>query len=78
MFRDSLFQGWIRPDQLPPEASFSFSKEWWEYFRTLTAAASFGPYKIRGALYRDREFLEAYQGVAVKLCQEVFAGNQRN
>jgi hypothetical protein len=75
-FRKYLFQGWVRPDQLPSEGRFQFSREWWEFFRALTSGGGFGPYKIRGALYRDWDFLESYQCVGVKSCQVALTGAQ--
>jgi hypothetical protein len=73
-FKNYLFQGWVRPDHLPAEGHFPFSKEWWEFFRTLTAGERFGPYKIRGALYRNWDFLESYQRVGVESCQAALIG----
>lgn len=68
-FRKYLFRGWMRPDKLPPSNSFTRSKEWWEFFRNLTATRSFGPCKITGALYSDWHYLEAYQQKCVHECK---------
>ena len=68
-FRKYLFRGWMRPDKLPPERSFVRSQEWWEFFRKLTSEGSFGPYKIRGALYKSWHFLEKYQQRCVRDCK---------
>ncbi len=66
IFKDYLFQGWIRPDKLPN--SSDLSKKWWEFFRQLTSSNKFGPYKISGALYKNWEFIEEYQKAAVESC----------
>jgi hypothetical protein len=68
-FRRYLFRGWMRPDKLPPEKSFTRSQEWWEFFRKLTMEGTFGPYKIRGALYKSWYFLEKYQQKCVSDCK---------
>jgi len=68
-FKRYLFEGWIRPDVLP-QRSFSLTKDWWEFFRQLTSAGSYGPYKISAGLYKSWDFLESYQSIAVKQCQQ--------
>ncbi|MGD0877007.1 MAG: hypothetical protein ABSA01_02525 [Anaerolineales bacterium] len=68
-FRKYLFFGWIRPDKLPSSQYFPIAKEWWEFFRELTAEGVFGPYKIRGALYKSMNFLESYQEKCVIECK---------
>lgn len=68
-FRKYLFRGWMRPDKLPPARSFSRSQDWWDFFRRLTVEGTFGPYKIRGALYKNWHFLEAYQQKCVRDCK---------
>ena len=65
-FRKYLFRGWMRPDKLPPAASFQRAQDWWEFFRTVTSSGSFGPYKITGALYKSWHFLESYQQKCVR------------
>jgi hypothetical protein len=69
-FKRYLFRGWIRPDKLPPSTKFEFSKDWWEFFRTITSSGEFGPYKIAGALYKSWNFLESYQNFAVQYCKD--------
>lgn len=69
-FKKYLFRGWIRPDKLPPSTKFHLSKDWWEFFREVTASGQFGPYKISGALYKSWEFLESYQHFAVQYCKD--------
>lgn len=70
-FRKYLFRGWMRPDKLPPAKSFQRSKEWWEFFRQMTATGNYGSYKITGALYKTWHFLESYQQKCVGLCKEM-------
>lgn len=68
-FEKYLFRGWIRPDKLPPSNVFELGNDWWEFFRSLTRSKRFGPYKVRGGLYRSWYFIERYQEIAVKGCQ---------
>lgn len=68
-FRKYHFRGWMRPDMLPPEASFQRANEWWEFFRQLTASGLFGSYKITGALYKEWHFLETYQLTCMASCK---------
>jgi len=68
-FRKYLFRGWMRPDKLPPARSFQRSQKWWEFFRELTSEGTFGPYKVRGALYKNWHFLESYQQKCVRDCK---------
>lgn len=70
-FRKYLFRGWMRPDKLPPERSFAQSQAWWEFFRRLTMEGTFGPYRIRGALYKSWHFLESYQQKCVRDCKHL-------
>lgn len=69
-FKKYLFQGWIRPDKLPNSKNFEQGANWWEFFRTLTSSGEFGPYKIRGAIYKDFDFLQGYQNFAVQYCKD--------
>ncbi|MFA5241054.1 MAG: hypothetical protein WC029_01845 [Sulfuricella sp.] len=69
-FKDYLFQGWIRPDKLPPSHSFEFGNDWWEFFNALSSSGDYSSVKIRGALYKDWYFLEAYQMRAVSGCAD--------
>lgn len=59
-FRSYLMRGWLRPDQLPPEDDFPQRREWFEFFRTLTASGEYGSYKIAAGVYYDETFWEAY------------------
>lgn len=68
-FEDYLSWGWIRPDMLPVRRSFPFTTRWWEFLDELQAARTGGPYKVRGAIYHDLDFLLGYQANAVKLCR---------
>jgi hypothetical protein len=67
-FRTYLFRGWIRPDKLPPDHKFPFGKAWWEFFNALSASRDFSISRIRGAIYRNWYFLEAYQELAISEC----------
>jgi hypothetical protein len=69
-FAKYLFRGWVRPDLLPPSSLFETGDEWWEFFRALTASGTYGPYRIRGALYHSWWFLERYQEIAVNECKK--------
>lgn len=63
------FQGWIRPDKLPLEASFTLTKKWWDFFEGISGNGAFGPYKIRGGLYHSRFFFERYQQKCFDQCR---------
>jgi len=69
-FRGYLFRGWIRPDKLPPTHTFRVRKDWWEFFRRTTSHGHYGPHKVRGALFRTWHFLETYQEINVRKCQQ--------
>jgi hypothetical protein len=68
-FRKYLFEGWVRPDFLPPSRVFPLSQEWWEFFRGLTSSDKYGRNKITGALFRSWYYLERYQAAAVNGCR---------
>jgi len=70
-FRDYIFRGWMRPDKLPTEGSFTYSAEWFDYFRELTAAGAAGDYKINAGIYREDYFLQEYQKIAIAECASV-------
>ncbi len=69
-FCNSLLAGWIRPDLLPPSSHFKFCNEWWTFFNALSAEKLIGPFPVRAGLYRDIQFLQSYQEICVKQCQE--------
>jgi predicted nucleotidyltransferase len=69
-FRKYLFQGWIRPDKLPPVHTFAQAKEWWKFFKEVTQTNRFGPYKVKAGLYKSWYYLEAYQTKSVTACIE--------
>jgi predicted nucleotidyltransferase len=69
-FKAYLFQGWIRPDKLPPSRAFELANEWWQFFNSLSSTGRYSIYKIAGALYRDWYFLEAYQLRGVSACAD--------
>ncbi len=69
-FEAYLFRGWLRPDKLPPERRFERCREWWEFFREVTGSGTYGPYKIRAGLYKSWHFMETYQALCIKECQD--------
>ena len=68
-FAKYFLRGWIRPDKLPPGASFPFSDAWFEFFRELTNSRRFGDVKISAGLYRNWKFFEGYQGACIEKCR---------
>lgn len=69
-FKKNMFEGWMRPDQLPPSVgTFQVQKEWFEYFSELTASGKYGDYTIAAGLYNDWEFLENYQLKSINECR---------
>ncbi|EGV16086.1 hypothetical protein ThimaDRAFT_4634 [Thiocapsa marina 5811] len=68
--KEYLFRGWIRPDMMPPDGNFDFGKRWWEFFNGLSASRDYSISRIRGAIYKNWSFLEAYQSVAVDQCSK--------
>lgn len=64
-----LFQGWIRPDKLPPSHLFVRCEDWWDYFRRLTQSGRFGPFTIRAGLYRSWKFFEGYHQGCIIGCK---------
>lgn len=69
-FNEYLFQGWIRPDKLPPARTFELANDWWQFFNYLSSTGKYSVYKVAGALYRDWYFLEAYQLRGVSACAD--------
>lgn len=65
-FVDYFFQGWIRPDKLPPSNLFSLTQDWWDFFQSLTSSGRYGNYKIRGGLYQSYFHLENYQKICIE------------
>jgi hypothetical protein len=74
-FRDYIFRGWMRPDHLPSEGSFTYRREWFNFFRKLTSEGAAGDYKISAGVYRETYFLEAYQRAAIEQCRIRAAGS---
>lgn len=70
-FTNYLFEGWIRPDKLPPDDKFKLANDWWEFFRMLSNSNEFGPYQIRAGLYKNWSFLENYHLKAVEECKTI-------
>ncbi len=69
-FQKFFFRGWIRPDKLPPGHLFKEANEWWEYFNAITQAGEFGAYPIKAGLYHSWNFLESFQCLCIKQCQQ--------
>ena len=76
-FNQYLFQGWIRPDKLPPDHKCSFAKEWWEFFNKITSSGLYSKYKVSGAIYFNWEFLESYHTRAINNCITALAGDNK-
>ncbi len=70
-FSKYLFQGWIRPDKLPPSKKFKVANDWWDFFQMITNSDKFGSYKISAGLYKSWYFLENYQMTAVNQCKNI-------
>jgi hypothetical protein len=68
-FRKFLMKGWLRPDRLPKNAEFPSSRDWFDFFRELTASGRFGPYKISAGVYFDEWFWEKYASSSFKNCR---------
>jgi hypothetical protein len=67
-FRKYLSRGWIRPDFLPPEDTFEFSKGWWPFFNELDITGC--PYKITCGVYHSQFFLREYQKICIEQCKD--------
>lgn len=67
-FRKYLSRGWIRPDLLPPEDTFEFSRGWWPFFNDLNVAGC--PYKITCGIYHSQFFLREYQKICIEQCRD--------
>lgn len=63
------FRGWIRPDMLP--LNLPLGREWWEFFRRLTSDGGFGPYQIKGGLYKSWHYLDSYHSVCIEECRRL-------
>lgn len=63
-----LSRGWIRPDKLPRGKAFVLTKDWDNFFRSLSINREFGEYNITAGLYKDWLFLEKYQEKSVSDC----------
>ena len=69
-FQKYLFRGWIRPDLLPPAASFRRSEAWTTFFREMSSGGKYGLVKIAAGIYRTGFFFERYQMISVRACQD--------
>ena len=77
-FSRYLLRGWIRPDKLPPHASFPLKREWFEFFADLSRSGLYGPYKLAAGIYRSWPFLESYQTICVEKCKQDLEVNNEN
>lgn len=68
-FKQYHFQGWMRPDKLPLERSFTFTRIWWDFFEKVSGGGEYGPYKIRGGLYQSQFFFQSYQQKCFDQCR---------
>ncbi|XDF80107.1 hypothetical protein AAFX60_017160 [Aliivibrio fischeri] len=69
-FKQNMFEGWMRPDQLPSSpGKFQVRKEWFSYFSKLTASGKYGDLTIAAGLYADWQFVEAYQLKSINECK---------
>jgi len=69
-FRAYLMKGWLRPDKLPTDPGFSWSREWFDFFRQLQRSGKFGRYKITAGVYYDEAFWEAYARSSLDKCRD--------
>jgi hypothetical protein len=69
MFRKYLTNGWIRPDALPTSDAFPMTREWWEFYGSLSGSVLDGKFRINAGIYRTFEFLEIYQERSVASCK---------
>lgn len=68
-FAKYLLEGWIRPDHFPRVGKVPQADAWWDFWSDLTRSRRFGPYKVRGGLYRSWHFLESYQKKCIEIQQ---------
>lgn len=68
-FKKYLFEGWIRPDKLPPSTSgLEIQQDWFEFFTEITNTGKYGDFAITAGLYKNWDFLESYQSKAISGC----------
>jgi len=77
-FQKYMFRGWLRPDFFPASQSMTTSKDWWEYFRALTASGKYGHYKLAGAIYKNWDYIEQYQAGAIAQCKDILELTNEN
>ena len=75
-FVNYFFRGWIRPDKLPPDQNFKFTRSWWDFFQQLSAASNFSSARVTGAIYQSWHFLEEYQTIAIRGCAQELNGEE--
>ncbi|MNV86284.1 hypothetical protein D3C71_1803070 [compost metagenome] len=60
-FKHYHLAGWIRPDKMPSQHEYTRCREWWKYFRELSAREDLARTKISAGLYYNEYFLRHYQ-----------------
>lgn len=73
-FQGKFFDGWIRPDLMPPSKTYAPTSEWWEFFLQMTQSDLSRGCKVTGGIYFDWDCLDRYQIRAVEGCR----GQERN
>lgn len=70
-FIQYLFEGWIRPDKLPPSTTgLEIQQDWFEFFSGLTNSGKYGDLSITAGLYKNWGFLEGYQIESIINCKK--------
>jgi hypothetical protein len=74
-FRNYFFRGWMRPDLLPSEGTYTYRNSWFDYFQKLTSGRAAGDFKIAAGLYRETHFLRTYQTILIEECRQEMSMN---
>jgi hypothetical protein len=69
-FARYLMRGWIRPDMFPNVTSPRIS-HWWTFFNGLSRVVGL---KVRGAAFRNWEYLESYHEANIRDCADSLSG----
>lgn len=70
-FFECLFRGWLRPDQFPSAAKFSFNREWISFFeQQLPSLGSYGATKISAGVYKSLHYLHSYHCQSIDVCRQ--------
>jgi hypothetical protein len=67
-FESYIIQGWMRPDHLPNQ-DFELKQEWWRFFNSLANLQRYDRRKISAGIYKNWDFLEAYQTDGLAKCK---------